>query len=492
MNAVRVGIDVGAKNTDAVAMDSNGSILAWRKVATTPGRLDGITEALAGVLSEVEGQVVAQVMVGTTHPADALRARQQLSRVGVLRIGAPATLSVPPFTRWPEDLVELVAGPVAVIRGGHEHDGREINPLDVDAVREFARSCEGAVDSVAVVGVTSPVSTDHERRAAAIIRDYLGDEVAITPGHEIGGIGLLERENSAILNSSLIALHRTVIDRLSRVLGEHGLSPDLYLTQNDGTLMAAGLSARRPVLTIGSGPTNSMRGAAHLSGLKDAIVVDVGGTSADVGLLVDGFPRVSALPVEICGVRTSYRMPDLISADFSGSTVIRPDASQQFGPDAAQRLAALADRIKASRGELPLIAVGGWAQLVPDRVEGISAVLRYEYSQVANAIGAATAEASGVVDRIFVYDDSTREACLARARELAEEEAILAGADPAQVQITKLVEVPLTYMTGSSARVLVRAQGPLSKTALSAPHLPVTPPPTSREASNRHGPSARM
>ncbi|HEY2041311.1 MAG TPA: hydantoinase/oxoprolinase family protein [Jatrophihabitans sp.] len=456
MNAVRIGIDVGGTNTDAVVMDSNGSVLAWQKVATTPGRLDGITEALTAVLTGVEGQLVNQVMVGTTHPADALRSPQHLGRVGVLRIGAPATLSVPPFTRWPAALVEPVAGPVAVIGGGHEHDGREINPLDVDAVREFARSCEGAVDSIAVIGVTSPVNTDHERRAAAIIRDHLGDEVAITQGHEISGIGLLERENSAILNGSLITLHRTMIDGLFRILAERGLSPDLYLTQNDGTLMSAGQAARRPVLMIGSGPTNSMRGAAHLSGLKDAIVVDVGGTSTDVGLLVDGFPRISALPVEIGGVRTNYRMPDLISAGFGA------DSSPQPGPaNVAKRLTALADRIKASRGELPLVAVGGGAHLVPDRIDGVSEVLRPESVQVANAIGAATAEASGVVDQIFVYDNSTRESCLAYARERAEEEAVLAGADPARVRITKLIEVPLTYMAGSSARVLVQAQGPL-------------------------------
>jgi N-methylhydantoinase A/oxoprolinase/acetone carboxylase beta subunit len=513
---LRIGIDVGGTNTDAVLLDADGRVLAWHKAPTTVDVFDGIRDALGAVLAgDVDRTSVTQVMLGTTHPLNAIIRRRDLGRVGVLRIGAPATLCVPPFAGWPDDLAELVRGPVAIIAGGHEYSGAEINPLDHDAVRAFAASCAGVVDAVAVTGVTSPVNPGHEQEAARIIAGELGDAVTVTQGHGVGGIGLLERENSAILNCALIGVGRAVVGGLTRAVTAHGLDPDLYLTQNDGTLLSAEEATRRPVLTIGSGPTNSMRGAAYLSGLADAVVMDVGGTSTDVGLLVDGFPRESALAVDIGGVRTNYRMPDLISVGLGGGTKVWPGdtAKPTIGPDSVgyrlttdalvfggdtltltdisvqsgrvqlgdrhlansvdpglvrtvvaevdEQISSLADRIKASRGDLPLIAVGGGAHLIPELIDGISKVVRHEHAAVANAIGAAIAEASGSIDRTFSYDEQGREASLESAKELAVDEAVRAGADPASVRITRIVEIPMSYMPGNCTHVQVKAVGPL-------------------------------
>ena len=88
----------------------------------------------------------------------------------------------------------------------------------------------------------------------------------------------------------------------------------MYLSQNDGTLMSVGYTEHYPVATFASGPTNSMRGAAFLSGLEDCAVVDIGGTTADVGVLQHGFPREAAVAVDIGGVRTNFRMPDVLLA----------------------------------------------------------------------------------------------------------------------------------------------------------------------------------
>ncbi|MEZ4571318.1 MAG: hydantoinase/oxoprolinase family protein [Thermomicrobiales bacterium] len=94
----------------------------------------------------------------------------------------------------------------------------------------------------------------------------------------------------------------------------------MFFSQNDGTLMALEYATRYPILTVASGPANSIRGAAFLSRLEDAIVVDVGGTSTDIGILVKGFPRESSIAVDIGGVRTNFRMPDLISIALGGGT----------------------------------------------------------------------------------------------------------------------------------------------------------------------------
>src|SRR5207249_9309071 len=105
-------------------------------------------------------------------------------------------------------------------------------------------------------------------------------------------------------------------------LAAHHLQPNRFFAQNDGTLMGLDHALRYPVLTIGSGPANSVRGAAFLTGSSDSLVIDVGGTSTDVGVLVNGFPRESSQGVEIGGIRTNFRMPDLVTIALGGGTVV--------------------------------------------------------------------------------------------------------------------------------------------------------------------------
>ena len=118
--------------------------------------------------------------------------------------------------------------------------------------------------------------------------------------------------------------------------------------------------------------------------------------------------------------------------------------------------------MKASRDELPLIAVGGGSPLISDHVAGVSAIVRPPHHAVANAFGAAIAEASGAVDRVYRYGTRDRETCMAEAKELAREAAIRAGADPSNVRITSVNEVPMTYVPGEGCRVQVKAAGPLA------------------------------
>ncbi|MFV2062772.1 MAG: hypothetical protein ACC726_04565 [Chloroflexota bacterium] len=118
--------------------------------------------------------------------------------------------------------------------------------------------------------------------------------------------------------------------------------------------------------------------------------------------------------------------------------------------------------MKASRQALPLIAVGGGSHLVSDEVPGVSEVIKPPHFAVANAYGAAIAEASGEVDRVYRYDESSREECIEDAKRLAIEAAQKAGADPSQTRITTVMEVPMTYVPGGACRVQVKAAGPLA------------------------------
>lgn len=513
---LRIGIDVGGTNTDAVVVDAGGAVISATKAATTPDPFDGIRAALEQVLEGIDRDRIGQAMLGTTHPANAVIQRRGLQRVGVLRLAAPATIGVRPGAAWPTDLHTAIMGPTAIIRGGNNYDGSEIAPLDEAAVRAFAAEAAAAnVSAIAVSAPFSPASHEHELRAGEILEQELGSSVAISLSHRVGALGLLERENATILNASLLHVARAVVSGFDAALAQHSLNVEAFLTQNDGTLMSAEEAAQLPVLSLGSGPTNSMRGASSLAGLSDAMVIDVGGTSADVGILIDGFPRESVSAIEVGGVRTNFRMPDLISIGLGGGSVVRLDNGQvRIGPDSVgyrvstdarvrggstltlsdiavrsgrltgfgdttliedlpdevvdralawvdEQIALIVERMKASKHVLPLIAVGGGSHLVPDKVAGVSEVVRPNHHAVANAYGAAIAEASGSVDQVYRYGEKGREASLEEARWAAIDAAVRAGADPASVRITSIVEVPLTYVPGEACRVQVKAAGPL-------------------------------
>ncbi|MBF8185952.1 hydantoinase/oxoprolinase family protein [Nonomuraea sp. K274] len=508
MGDLRIGIDVGGTNTDAVVLDAAGRVVAKAKRPTTPEVTEGLTAALDAVLTalDTKQERIARVMLGTTHATNAILERRSLGRVAVLRLGAPATTSVPPLSDWPDDLREAVSAGEAIVPGGHYVDGREISPPDLGAVRRFLDGVRA--DAVAVTSVFSPAGDEHERRVEELIRTEYGLPVSVS--HEIGSLGLLERENATVLNAALYGVAAHVTGALVAALAERGLGATPYLAQNDGTLMTVEHAARLPVSTIGSGPANSLRGAAFLSGVADAIVVDVGGTSTDLGVLTGGFPRESAAAVEIGGVLTNFRMPDILAIALGGGTVVRehgigPDSvgyrivneALVFGgrtttmTDAAvavgriprdapewrlerapgmEKAVAVADemvidavdRMALGRSGRPLVAVGGGAFLLPGRIPGASEVIRPEHAEVANAVGAAIALASGRVDTILPAGESRSEA-IRKVKEEAAARAVAAGADPSGVEIVDLLEVPLSYLSEPAVRVHVKAAGPLAR-----------------------------
>ncbi len=150
--------------------------------------------------------------------------------------------------------------------------------------------------------------------AAKLCKEVMGEDVHVSISSEIGSMGLIERENATILNAALCQVAERFTEGFAKSLEGEGITnADVYLSQNDGTLMTMEHARRYPILTIACGPTNSIRGASYLSQLKNAIVIDVGGTTTDLGVIQNGFPRESSVAVTIGGVRTNFRMPDVVS-----------------------------------------------------------------------------------------------------------------------------------------------------------------------------------
>lgn len=513
---MRIGIDVGGTNTDAVLLEGT-TVLASNKSATTDDVTSGIIQALDALQAEhaFDPADVRGVMIGTTHFINALVEADRLAPTAALRLGLPATASLPPLVDWPERLVTAISGRAYLAHGGHEFDGRHIAELDADELRRHALDMAAhGVRSVAISSVFSPVNSEFENEAAEILAAELGPDVAISLSHEIGRIGLLERENATIINAALRELATRIVDGLAASVSGHGITAPLYLSQNDGTLMDVDYARRYPVATFASGPTNSMRGAALLSGVQTCAVVDVGGTTSDIGVLTGGFPREATTEVDVAGIRTNFRMPDVLSIGLGGgSHVLQQNGEVSVGPKsvgyqltrqarifgghvltasdiavaagradfgdssavadldptlvkaALERIAAdVADgveRMRTSPDPLPVVAVGGGSILMPDELPGCGEVHRPEHFAVANAIGAAIAQVGGEVDRVYAIEPGQREAVLDQARQEAVDRAVAAGADPGAVSIVEFDEVPLPYLPGNATRVRCKAVGDL-------------------------------
>jgi N-methylhydantoinase A/oxoprolinase/acetone carboxylase beta subunit len=502
-----IGIDVGGTNTDAVLIESQ-EVAASVKTTTTADVTSGIVTALAALVEKSPGirKRVDAVMIGTTHFTNAVVERRDLSRVAAVRIGLPASSSLPPFVDWPEELVAIVRGGVFPIEGGHEYDGRPIVPFDERAMRDAARRIRASgLRSVAVASVFSPLAPGCEVRAKEILEEECpGADVTLSK--DVGRIGLLGRENATLLNAAIIELARRTTRAFVEALKKSGIDAPLYLTQNDGTVLRAEIAEKFPVYSFASGPTNSMRGAAFLSGLGDALVVDVGGTTSDVGCLKSGFPREANNVVEVGGVRTLFRMPDLLSIGLGGGSLVESsrvgprsvgyrltEKALVFGGDTltatdvavglgladlgdrgrlkaldprtlesaratiASMLEEAVDRMKTDAAPEPLIAVGGGAFLVPEWMAGISEVIHVRHQGVANAVGAAIAQVSGEVDQVF--SGVGRDEAIGRATALARQKAVSGGASAEGLRVVEVEDLPLAYLPGDALRVRVRVVG---------------------------------
>jgi N-methylhydantoinase A/oxoprolinase/acetone carboxylase beta subunit len=241
-------------------------------------------------------------------------------------------------------------------------------------------------------------------------------------------------------------------------------------------------------------------------------VVDIGGTTSDVGMLLHGFPREAAVSVNVGGVRTNFRMPDVLAIGLGGGSLVR-DGGSRIGPDsvgyeltskalvfggdvltatdivvaaglqdigdrtrvkhlapslietALDTIHAMADttvdRMKTSAEPMPVILVGGGGILISRSLPSASEVVSPSHSSVANAIGAAVAQVGGEVDRVFAVEGQSRDTVLDIAKREATDRAVAAGADKDTVKVVDVDDVPLAYLPGNATRIRVKAVGDL-------------------------------
>ncbi|GFP54910.1 putative D-/L-hydantoinase subunit A [Trichoderma asperellum] len=443
---------------------------------------------------------IESVTIGTTHFVNAVVERDaaRLSTVAVIRLCGPFSKHAPPCVDWPDDMRQMILGHYALLKGGLEVDGNLISDIDE---REIKQQCdiirEKGIKSIVVNGVFSPIDTieRQEERAAAIIKANLpGYDVLCSK--EIANLGFLERENAAILNASILSFARKTIRSFQAPIKRLGLHCPVFITQNDGTVF--------------------MRGAAFLAQgqISEAVmVVDIGGTTTDVGLLhANGFPRQQAAYSDLAGIRMNFSCPDIKSIGLGGGSIVRTDNGLTVGPDSVghklqqesvvfggtittttdcivqanpdlkigdadlvkglltgeqlelfrgiiqNKIEKAIDKMKTSPEDIPVLLVGGGAILSPDQLKGASRVLKPEWAQVANAIGAAMARVSAVVDTVKSTESKTTAQLLEEVSKEAIAKTVSAGASPTSIEVVEKETLPLQYIAHKT-RFIVRAAG---------------------------------
>lgn len=512
----RIGIDVGGTNTDAILLDEHNQLLHAVKSPTSLDIGSGIEASLSSLLAEagIDKTQITHAMLGTTQCTNAIVERKKLAKVGVIRLGYPATASVPPYTAWPQDMMEVLSGRYALVQGGYEYDGQVLGEINEAEITALLKEWQDQVEAIAVIGVFSSIKNDQELQVRDFIHNAYGEGFPVSCSSLIGSVGLIERENATILNAALCKVIKTTTEGFVHALAEEGITAaQVFLCQNDGTLMSIDYAKQFPILTIACGPTNSIRGASYLAQIKDTMVLDVGGTTSDIGVLQDGFPRESSVAVEVGDIRTNFRMPDIISVGLGGGSIVRVNESGKItvGPDSvgyrigeealvfggktltttdiavrlgqadvgdpslvahleedfarsvqaeiSQILEQAIDKMKTSSDDVRLVLVGGGSIIVPDSIRGVASMIKVPNGGVANAIGASIAQISGQYEQIYIYSREPREFSLQDAREKAVNQAVLAGAAADTIELVEVEETPLAYHPENATRLRVKVVG---------------------------------
>ncbi|ARM76940.1 hydantoinase/oxoprolinase N-terminal domain-containing protein [Acidianus manzaensis] len=511
---IKIGIDIGSTHTDVVALEGK-NLLAADKVMTTQNLTDGLLNAITTVIQKLgeRKNEINSLMIGTTHGLNALHQAKGLNRVAIIRIGLPAGEGVPPTFDWPENLNNFITHKY-MIRGGHEYTGEEITELDEDKIKKIAEEINGKTDAIAITSIFSIVNPDHELRTREILKEK-GINIPIILSHEIGGIGLLERENSTILNALILRIFENLIIKIKDLLSKLGIEDvKIFFAQNDGTVASEHFIKNYPIFTVAGPVSNSIRGAHLLTGIKNAIVMDIGGTTTNVGVLYDGYPRESSSIVEIVNIRTNFRMPDIYTLALGGGTVIK---NEKIGPEsvgyaltqkgiswngdtltttdvaiAIKRITLenanpklvlqkfptdyltniytkmkkmwenAIDLMKTSKTDIQVIAVGGGSIMIPDKLEGASTVIKPQNAQYANAIGATLTKIGATVERTFSYEQTSRESAIKNIIDEAKRIATTAGASNNTIEIREIEELQIPYLPGNSVKIKVKVVGEFS------------------------------
>lgn len=388
-----LGIDTGGTYTDAVLFDESptaghpaGRVVAKAKSPTTHHDLAiGVCGAIDAVLATgaAASEDIELVSLSTTLATNAL-VEGKGRPVGAVIIGFDAEV----VER--AGLAEALGNdPAIFLPGGHDPHGNAVAELPLDRLAAEVEAVAGRVDAFAVMSQFSVRNPDHELAAAEVIRRVTGKPVTLSH-HLSAKLNGPKRAVTAILNARLIPIIEGLVATTEAALVERGVHAPVMVVRGDGSLVSAAFVRERPIETILSGPAASLVGAAHLTGLTDAIISDIGGTTTDIAVLRDGIPEVSPEGATVGGHRTMVSAVAMRTHGLGGDSRVRNDdrstgAVLHIGPRKVIPLCQLAldepDLLRAMLDE-QLTA------FMPGELDGVALVAEHRERRMAQLEGA--------------------------------------------------------------------------------------------------------
>jgi len=360
-----LGIDTGGTYTDGVLLEyESRRVLANHKSLTTKRDFAiGIEEVIEGIHIE-DPSAIRMVSVSTTLATNAI-AEGKGKRVALFLIGYDPDL----LSRFQLD-GRLATPNFYFFDGGHDLYGREKKPLDLPGILAKVVEIKDKVDAIAISAYFSPLNPEHENRVYKAISSVC--DLPLVLGHQLSTkLGSVERATTAALNASLLAVLHDFIIAVRRAMEKRQIDAPLMVVRGDGTLMSDEFAARTPVETIHSGPAASAIGGRFLSRRDDALIVDVGGTTTDIALIVDGQVTVSEEGATVSNYKTSVKAANLLSIALGGDSHISlgHDNEILLGPERVTPLAYLAWSYPQVHRQLKALALRSWSQATPDWLE---------------------------------------------------------------------------------------------------------------------------
>ncbi len=324
MTHYNVGIDTGGTYTDAVIIDADQrAVIASAKALTTRGNLGlGVIEALGKVLAATAGQVaheaITLVSLSTTLATNAL-VEGKGSTVAVVLIGFDEVM-----VARTELKTAIPGARIIRVKGGHKYDGTELAALDEAGLLAELTAVSGQADAYAVASVYSVRNPGHERRAQTLIREHTG--CPVTASCDLSeALNGPRRALTAAFNARIIAMIMALVAAVRAVMAQEKINAPLMIVKGDGSIASADTVVEKPIETILSGPAASVIGANFLSGLKDFIISDIGGTTTDVAIVRNGWPALNEKGAMVGVHRTMVKAIDMQTIGLGGDSEIALD-----------------------------------------------------------------------------------------------------------------------------------------------------------------------
>ena len=284
--SLRLGIDTGGTFTDAVLVDDQRNIISAEKSLTTRFDLSlGIGDVIAK-LPQASLVDISMVSLSTTLTTNSV----------VEDLGAPVCVLLPGYNQEQvkqSGLLDILPTQmVVVLEGGYDAVGRENKPLDEARARLAIEKLQGEVSAFAISSMFGTRNSSHENRLKQMVTELT--DMPVICGHELASsLGAPRRALTAALNARMVPAIKELVGSVQTILARHEIDAPLMLVKGDGSLASLANAIEKPIGTVLSGPAASVIGACQLSGLDNAIIADMGGTTTDIAVVSNGQPELS-------------------------------------------------------------------------------------------------------------------------------------------------------------------------------------------------------